>query len=427
MKVAAASSAAWIPAHPKTDPGRTKISSVPLLGPLDFVRRRTGLPAPLLGRPVSFWHSGRTAIYQAIADLDLPPGSAALLPAYACGSEYDAVLKAGLDVRFYRLNAAMEPDLDHLASIIGDNARLIYVTHYFGFAQPMDAITALARSRDLLVLEDCAMALYSRDADGRPLGTMGDVSVFSFMKSIVVPDGGAHLLNRADLQGTGRRRRPSSRPGIRPIAGSLKHQMEMKALHGSPRLVQPAKRILDVLIDATKPSSVPRMPTVRRSDDDAAYRRAVMDLIVLKPSRFGWEMSSVARHLFERVPHDRVRERRRANYAALADHLPPIEGIRPMFPALPAGCCPLFFPLIVDDPDPLHRYLTSRGIDTKRTWSYFHDGMRHTPFPRESWLKNHVIALPVHHQLGEEDMLYIAEQLMLWQTREPAASSTPRR
>jgi dTDP-4-amino-4,6-dideoxygalactose transaminase len=82
---------------------------------------------------------------------------------------------------------------------------------------------------------------------------------------------------------------------------------------------------------------------------------------------------------------------------------------------------------MVDEPDPFHRYLTSCGIETKRTWSYFHDDMLHSAFPFESWLKTHVISLPIHHQLGEEDMMYIVECLERWRERGAVPPGSRRR
>jgi dTDP-4-amino-4,6-dideoxygalactose transaminase len=41
------------------------------------------------------------------------------------------------------------------------------------------------------LVEDCALALFSNFADGRPIGSKGEASVFSFSKSLATPHGGA--------------------------------------------------------------------------------------------------------------------------------------------------------------------------------------------------------------------------------------------
>jgi hypothetical protein len=333
---------------------------------------------------------------------------------YSCGSEYDAIIKAGLVVSFYHLTPRMEVDLDHVASLCQEPAALLYVTHYFGFPQPMDPILAFAASRGMRVIEDCAMALYSKDEKGRALGSIGDAGIFSFLKTIPLPDGSAVVCNRALPGGSSIEHPSSSRPAIRPVLGSLKHQAEQRALMRAPWLTRQAKRIVDPLIHATRSVDAPHAPPETADKQSDGYRRAIMGLIELKRSRSSWVMSPVARHLFDRTRHDLIPLQRRRNYELLQRWLPDIPGIRPMFPKLRDGCCPLFYPLIVDDPDPFHRHLVARGIETKRTWSYFHDDMLSIPSRFETWLKMHVISLPTHDQLGEEEMRYMSEALEAW-------------
>ena len=69
--------------------------------------------------------------------------------------------------------------------------RALYIIHPFGWPQQLTEIDAWRRARALLLVEDCALSLFSRLADGSPIGTKGDASVFSLPKSLPMPDGGA--------------------------------------------------------------------------------------------------------------------------------------------------------------------------------------------------------------------------------------------
>lgn len=62
---------------------------------------------------------------------------------------------------------------------ITPRTRAVICTHFGGLPCEMDEIMAIAREHDLVVIEDCAHALYSKYKD-RPAGLIGDVGVFSF-------------------------------------------------------------------------------------------------------------------------------------------------------------------------------------------------------------------------------------------------------
>ncbi|GAH94779.1 unnamed protein product, partial [marine sediment metagenome] len=52
--------------------------------------------------------------------------------------------------------------------------------------------------------------------------------------------------------------------------------------------------------------------------------------------------------------------------------------------------------------------LTRRRISAIEWWSGYHPGICWDEFPEAAYLKAHVVALPLHHELGREDMAYIA-------------------
>lgn len=62
-----------------------------------------------------------------------------------------------------------------------DRTKIIFVYHQYGFPQDMDKIMDFARSKNLIVIEDCAHAIASQ-YKGRQLGTFGDFALYSFSK-----------------------------------------------------------------------------------------------------------------------------------------------------------------------------------------------------------------------------------------------------
>ena len=77
---------------------------------------------------------------------------------------------------------------------LSERTRAILPVHFAGRPCPMDDLLALAERKDLLVIEDCAHAVESRDR-GRPMGTLGDFGAFSFYvtKNVATAEGGMVL------------------------------------------------------------------------------------------------------------------------------------------------------------------------------------------------------------------------------------------
>jgi perosamine synthetase len=80
---------------------------------------------------------------------------------------------------------------DAIAARLSERTKAIIVTHLFGNACNMAAIMALARARNIPVIEDCAQAYLARHED-RAVGTWGDIGCFSLQqgKHITAGEGG---------------------------------------------------------------------------------------------------------------------------------------------------------------------------------------------------------------------------------------------
>ena len=70
-----------------------------------------------------------------------------------------------------------------------ERTRGIIVVHLAGWPCDMTAIEALAREHGVWLVEDCAQA-HGAEVDGRPVGSFGDISVFSFCQDKIITTGG---------------------------------------------------------------------------------------------------------------------------------------------------------------------------------------------------------------------------------------------
>jgi|TARA_Y100000031_G_scaffold85558_1_gene94210 dTDP-4-amino-4,6-dideoxygalactose transaminase len=84
---------------------------------------------------------------------------------------------------------------------ITDQTRAIALVHFVGIPCDMDSIMEIAEKFELLVIEDCALAVGARVRDTH-VGLIGDAGIFSFypVKHITTGDGGMFVTRHADLK-----------------------------------------------------------------------------------------------------------------------------------------------------------------------------------------------------------------------------------
>ena len=161
--------------------------------------------------------SGTAALEMAAILCDLKPGDEVILPSYTFSSTATAFQMMGATLVFVDVRPdTMNIDEKKIERAITDKTRVIVAMHYAGVACEMDAIMALAKAHDLLVVEDAAQAVMST-YKGRALGTIGHFGCYSFheTKNYSMGEGGAILINdpayveRAEIireKGTNRQR-----------------------------------------------------------------------------------------------------------------------------------------------------------------------------------------------------------------------------
>jgi dTDP-4-amino-4,6-dideoxygalactose transaminase len=85
--------------------------------------------------------------------------------------------------------------------------------------------------------------------------------------------------------------------------------------------------------------------------------------------------------------------------------------LRPLWPSLPAGVCPLAFPLRVEARNETVAALQREGIAALPWWAGFHlrslDWLR---YPEACALKRQMLVLPIHQNLDEQHLTYMVER-----------------
>lgn len=134
--------------------------------------------------------SGTDALEMCAMLCSLKPGDEVIVPSYTFVSTALAFLREGATVVFAD-SMKRNPNLDaeSLEALITPKTKVIVPVHYAGVACDMDAILAVAKKHDLLVVEDAAQAVDSY-YKGRPLGSIGHLAAFSFHETKNITAGG---------------------------------------------------------------------------------------------------------------------------------------------------------------------------------------------------------------------------------------------
>lgn len=343
------------------------------------------------------YFSGRYALFAALSALGLPEGAEVLLPAYNCGTEIEPHLRAGLRPRFWRVGRDLACDLDHIADLMrrGSGPRALLLTHYFGLPQPVAELYALCRVHGVSLIEDCAHALLS-DHAGRPLGSWGQAAVFSLIKALPLPDGGALVMKDAAT---------SESPPAEPPTALTQHTLARLLRHNHPG---------DGGLATLSRLALERALAARRLVWERLSGRQGLGLVDPRSLEFNpqvsrWRMSRLSRRILASLDLARVKDARRRNFAALLAHFQARHPGCLLLGELPEGACPLCFPVRLRQPPELFaRLMAGWGVEACPWWRELHPAVPWGEFPEAAALKRRLLALPVHQGLGETEMERVA-------------------
>lgn len=195
--------------------------------------------------------------------------------------------------------ADIDPDSQNLTASsierqISPETRAVIVVHLAGWPCDMDPIVELCKRNELWLIEDCAQA-HGAEYRGRPVGSFGDIAVFSFCQDKIITTGGEGGLlvmdddslwerawSRKDHGKSLKRLHQTKNPlvfnwlhesfGSNYRMTSMQAVLGMRQLERLPDLVSQRERNAGILLEAARNLHALRTPTPPPDYRHAWYR-----------------------------------------------------------------------------------------------------------------------------------------------------------
>jgi hypothetical protein len=264
---------------------------------------------------------GRDALALATSHLGLGSADTVLLPAYTCQEVLKSFARK-VNVLFYDVQDDLTIDPDEIRrQIRGRRVRMLVITDYFGFLQPYRSeIKCICDQEGICLVEDCAHSLLTEGA-----GQVGHLAIFSFRKILPVPDGGGLRVNKDHAA--------SVEPRFFPkVCVNIRTPMFSRA--------RIASHTTDLIATASE---------------------APKDARILPLSYF-------SKHAMTAVSFSDIVRRRREDFEHWRELCLAEPSIVPLFRTLPAGVCPLGFPVKVKERGSLEARARKAGIVLSVHW-----------------------------------------------------------
>lgn len=334
--------------------------------------------------------SGTQALLLAIAHACAEAGEEmpVALPAFCCYDVASAAVGAGATVALYDVEPeTLSPDLASLERLLRSGVRVLVVAHLYGVPVCWSEVERLATHYGVILIEDAAQG-HGALWEGRPLGSLGTMSVLSFGrgKGWTGGSGGALLLRGGGGQAVCSSRGVSPAGALRNVAGILAQwALGRPALYGLPLRVpglalgetryHPPLPPRPISPSAARLLLHSRAAALREARSRQATAVALLDAIDTTPALGPIRVGAGARPGYLRLPlrlprglhslGDLARVRRLGiapSYPTPLVELPALEG-RFRFPAPLSGARTLARELITL---PTHSRLTLRDLDAIR-------------------------------------------------------------
>ena len=145
--------------------------------------------------------SGTAALDIAVKSLDLKKNDEIIVPTFTIISTLNQIIRQGIKPILIDADPlTWNMKVEQIESKITNKTKAIMVVHIYGLPTDMKKVLFLAKKYKLYIIEDSAEQL-GQTYYGKPIGSLGDISTFSFFanKHITTGEGGMISTNNSKL------------------------------------------------------------------------------------------------------------------------------------------------------------------------------------------------------------------------------------
>lgn len=332
---------------------------------------------------------GRYALMQACRLAGLSRQTTFFAPAYHCVTMIDPALAIGAEVRLFRLNDDLSPDLAHITELlatINSPVKALLATHYFGVIQDFRSLKKFCRAQGIVLIEDCSHVLFTENFQAAGSGECGDLMIASPYKFFCCADGGLLYAPEADW-----------------LAQVVTHKSSL----------------IDELLGIKNTYQRSRSGSAGGFEIDAALDRLTNSALIPGSDEFierespsehysaDQENRSSLRYSRLMAGRDSLNEngrKRQQNFARWAAAIAQMPNCRAIINDLPVDCIPYMFPVYIDHPHPHFYWLKHLGVPI---WRWDEMGVSSCRIAEDYRL--HLLHLPCHQALTDFQMSWMIE------------------
>ncbi len=147
-------------------------------------------------KSVYFTNAGRSAFLEILRHLDFKEGEI-IVQAYTCNALLNPILKSGLKPVYADINDDLNINPEEIKKKITLETKAIVIQHTFGYLSKIEEIKKIAKNNNLILIEDCAHSLGNK-YEGEYVGNFGDYAFLSFGRDKIISSvyGGAIISNK---------------------------------------------------------------------------------------------------------------------------------------------------------------------------------------------------------------------------------------
>jgi len=301
---------------------------------------------------------------------------------------------------------------EHIEPKLSAKTGAVLATHLFGKPCPIREVAALAKARNIRLLEDCAHACGVR-VDGQQVGTFGDIGIFSFAQGKNMPCYAGGAIATAD---DAIARRASDILAQAPLSATGAIAKEAWGIWVKWLLTRP------LLFGVTAYPVLRLKLLLGQSLMDSAVGDELLEKFIHSNPRVSRLANLQAAVGVRQLRHiDAFNEGARRNAQVLTDNLGEVPGIKAPR-STESDHIYVYYPLTVDPEkrDDLRHYLLRHGIDTKTTdmadcstLKPFLDPEK-TETPRNGPREASILEICVYPVISANEMRRIARVIRAW-------------